>query len=311
MQKKSYYIVLILVIGLSVLFFGLSYSKNSGVNNEPDLISHNQDNIKVTYSKDRILNIKENTKISLGIINNNHENINYEIFVTEIDSKEYGDVYYTINDSVSTKLTNEIIYVGELGAFQSYGDYEKIDIEIWSLSKKDLHFKIDVRKVNINTLEYKISRDGTAYIDSEKNYRYYGKNPNNYIKYNEKNYRIIGLINNQFKLVSEDLSYNVYKYEEKEYITIDDFLRSTNNPETNLTNISNHITWLKTDYSYWLNDVTDEYNANCYNPYYGINSTNKSIANNIREIIYLDKNVTIKKGDGTIESPYEVNKYGK
>ncbi len=308
MNNKKYYLVLFLVLGLTLLLFGLSYAKNTGVVNEPVLIKEDIDGISVTYSKSNYLNLQENQEIDLVLINTNSLNTSYEIVVEEENGRSYDDVYYQINDSVSTKLESKVLTTGILKKIGNKGDIEKVNIKIWSLSKINYKFKITVKMLKNSDLDYIIKNDNLVYKDGN-DYRYYGLTVNNYIKYKNQLYRIIGLIDNKYKLISLNSYSGSYKESDASYLSIEDYLKSINDVNVNLDNVFDYDSWLNDENGFWLEDIINDSNA-----YYlkdkSIEVRGKGDILNAKEVIWLDEKLEVLKGNGTLETPFEVS-YGE
>lgn len=309
MNNRKYYLILFLVLSLTIVLFGLSYAKSAGVVSEPNIINYYADGMKIIYSKDNVLNLEEIQEIDLSIINTNNYDIEYEVRVLEVNNREFDDVYYQINDSVSMKLDDGTLYIGKLSKLKENNDYEKINIKIWSLSKTDYKFNINVKKINTSSLDYIVKKDNSVYKDNN-DYRYYGSIVNNYIKYEDKMYRIIGFLDKKYKLISLDSNYESYKESDKTYLTIDDYLKSINESNVSIEDLSSYNSWLNAANGYWLDDVVDEYNSYYVDSNGVITSKLKTEKLYSKEVIVLDKGLVVLKGNGTLEEPYEVS-YGE
>lgn len=224
--------------------------------------------------------------------------------LNDIDTTWISPNYYNFTFMIQNTNTFESFSV----ASTSNATINRIDfspdqilINVKVFSKKDINDRVAIRVSSIQEdgLKYTMVNSNQVYKDGEGNYIYYGK-PNNYIKYNDSVYRIIGLINNKFKLVRFNESLEEYN-ENNNYITIRDFLRTFNNREVDESNMDLFDTWLKEYNNYWFSDG-DVFIDNTIN----IEKLGNHISN---EVLELGDYVLLSNGDGTINNPYEV-KYG-
>lgn len=302
-MKKRFYISIFIILSLTVVVLSATYSKNSGTS-EYTSISKEVDNMKVTFENGELLSIDKVNKLNveelkgsnISIVNKNKTSTNALI---DINYNGDAEVYYSIDGAPIKLIDENAKEVVNLKPFGEVGDQILINVKVFS--KKDINDRVAIRVSSIQEdgLKYTMVNSNQVYKDGEGNYIYYGK-PNNYIKYNDGVYRIIGLINNKFKLVRFNESLEEYN-ENNNYITIRDFLRTFNNREVDESNMDLFYTWLKEYNNYWFSDG-DVFIDNTIN----IEKLGKHISN---EVLELGDYVLLSNGDGTINNPYEV-KYG-
>ena len=299
MRNTKCYILLFLVVIMCGLLFGLSYAKESGNINyqEP---SNNTTKIKTTYSLGHEFTISNEDINEISIVNTSSSDLKYNIVLTALNNQE--NIYIELDDNEKIKYTDEIIYNGEIASFNHEGDYKHHRLKI--TAPDNTKFKINVEESQVSYLSTYIKKDKNVYQESN-NYRYYGLNINNYLQYENETYRIIGLINNKIKIISEPSTLGVYNIEEN-YLTTDDYLKSFNNSSVTLTNSLDYENWLNTEESYFINNLLDKDNIYIYDKQLGITTSNNSNHYNrvIKEIS--NKSILIN-GDGSINHPYEVS----
>ena len=300
MHNIKYFSSLFIILIMSIFFVSLSYSKESTniINNN---LSVNNDNIAITSSLGTDFTIEDETINNISIINHNNDNIPYSIILKAYDNQD--NIYVSIDSNPKTKYIDEIIYEGELKAYGTEGDHKYHDIKI--TAPQGTHFKIDVIKKQTLPLDKTIIKNFHVYKENN-NYRYYGSNVNNYLTYNNKLYRIIGIIDNKIKLISEkdnDTPYNTYL----NYLSIDDYLKSFNNSSVTIDNSINYESWLNIEKPYWLQTPIDYLNVYVYDNVSGIILTNRYYNYTNRTIINIEPDLLIINGNGTIDKPYEVS----
>lgn len=304
---KRFYIVLFCVFSLSVVLLGLSYSKESGVNNEVYLADNTNDTYRVIFDNDNLIDTGSNNTMTLSIINMKNEEFNYSIKLEELDDLKYKDVYYTINNGEEIKLKDGVIELGTLNSYGSVGDQGTYQILIYSKCNALYSFEVSLNNKKINTLNYVITLSEQTYIDSDGNNRYYGTNPNNYIKYNGVTYRIIGIIDGKVKVISEDKGLGIYDVTKGSYLTLNDYLKAFNNNDVTKDNVLNYDSWIE-NRGFWLMDTVSE-QAYYASMSYGVGLSNKKVDYYIRYVYEIPQNSVVVAGDGSLNSPYEVT-YG-
>ena len=304
---KRFYIVLFCVFSLSVVLLGLSYSKESGVNNEIYLADNTNDTYRVIFDNDNLIDTGSNNTMTLSIINMKNEEFNYSIKLEELDDLKYKDVYYTINNGEEIKLKDGVIELGTLNSYGSVGDQGTYQILIYSKCNALYNFKVSLNNKKINTLNYAITLSEQTYIDSDGNNRYYGTSPNNYIKYNGVTYRIIGIIDGKVKVISEDKGLGIYDLTKGTYLTLNDYLKAFNNNDVTKDNVLNYDCWIE-NRGFWLMDTVGE-QAYYASMSYGVGLSNKKVDYYIRYVYEIPQNSVVVAGDGSLNSPYEVT-YG-
>lgn len=300
MHNIKYFSSIFIILIMSIFFISLSYSKES-TNIINNTLSDNNDNLVITASLGTNFTLEDETTNNISIINHNVDNISYYIILKAYNNLD--NIYISIDSNPEEKYLDEIIYEGELSSYGTEGDYKYHDIKI--NAPEGTHFKIDVIKKQIITLKDQIIKNSHVYKENN-NYRYYGLNVNNYLTYNNKLYRIIGIIDNKVKLLSEqdyDSSYNTYL----NYLSLEDYLKSFNNSIVTIDNSINYDSWLNTESPYWLQTPKDYINAYIYDNVSGIILTDKYYTYPNRTTTDIESNLLIINGLGTIDKPYEVS----
>lgn len=300
MRNIKYFFSLLIILTMSIFFVSISYSKES-TNIIKNNLTINDDNLSITTSLGTDFISENETTNNLSIINHNSEDITYSIILKAYNNQD--DIYVSIDSSEPTKYIDEIIYEDEIKNYGTEGDFQYHELKI--TAPQGTHFKLDVIKKQKYNLNKIIIKNLKVYKE-DNNYRYYGVNVNNYITYNDKLYRIIGIIDNEVRLISEkenDTIYNSYL----NYLSVDDYLKSFNETNITIDNSYNYASWLNTEEPYWLETPIDYYNAYSYYNNSGIILTNRYNTYSNRTIINIDPNLLIVKGNGTINNPYEVS----
>ena len=304
-MNKRIAFVLVCVMGASVLLLGLSYSKDSSDGSEVSLIESTNNNLKVVYS-DSYSDIVVNDEIErdLSIVNLSDIDSNYFIYV---ESTNYDDLYYVLDNGVETKLNKRLIYNGEIKKLGILNDQVSHKIKIINKGLKEVRVNLVVKEDN-KLLVDRIINDDNVYIDTENNYRYYGEKVNNYIKYYNQMYQIVGFINNKIKLISVNMERENYNAND-DYLSIFDYLRSLNNKDATIENANNYKSWLSNENDLWFLDTDGEDNAYYLSDTNAILLSSKLVDRNIKKVVNLYMDVTLVTGDGSIYNPYEVS-YG-
>ena len=305
-MSKRFYILLVSIMLVSVVLLGFSYSKESGKNDNNFIAEINKVNYRVVFSSDKKLNTVDNSKMEIGIINKDQKINNFALVLSEVDNKNVENVYYSIDGKPNQLLVNGIIDLGELAPYGENGDFAFHTIEISSTS--NYKFNMDVQTIESKLLSNVIKRSEQVYRDDKGNERYYGEIVDNYLRYNNHLYRIIGLIDGKIKLLDTvDMGLGIYNSSD-EYPTLEDYLSSFDNKLLNIEDTLNRKSWMTEKRDYWLTDITTG------NVYYasdtdGVLAIGKNVDLYRREVIYLEDNYYLSNGDGTINNPYEVT-YG-
>lgn len=168
------------------------------------------------------------------------------------------------------------------------------------------------------------SGDGLYQIN-DSTYRYQGYNVNNYLKYNNVLWRIMEINNSSIKIVSENVITSMKKSDVNNYLN-NDFYESLNkdiNKKIELLSINDVINSSLKDCkignyincpskSYLVGNATWLMNTNEDNGWYLYTDGNiypDSINNNqdVRAVVYLNKNIKVINGMGTIDLPFTIN----
>lgn len=308
-MKKKFYFVLFSALCISALLLGLSYSKESGTNKETFLNQSKTDNFKIVASS-TVLNTFNESGTDISIVNKSNKEsvviLNLELQKTD-EEKEVKDVYYSINGSEIKKLTNNEITLGTLKNYGTNGDQATYNIKITSKSDEPIYYTYSIKKEEYSTLNETIRKSNNIYEDENHNLRYYGSNVNNYIKYENNKYRIVGIINNKVRLISSVLDESDYYTAKDSYmlLPLDDYLRSFTTSRIEESTAKTSSSWLR-EQQFWLNDVKEN-GAYVASAKLGLYADSYNKSHNNRYITEINSNIYVLKGDGTESNPYEVS----
>lgn len=307
---KRFYVVLFGVLSVSVVLLGFSFSKESGSNELSFLNEVNGTDYRVVFSDGDVLNTVSNSNTMLSLINRKSEKSDIYITLKETNNSSYKNVFYKIDDGPEHVLVDETIKLGTLNAYGVDGDHQVFNIHIYTKDDSEYSFLIKVNST-IEEDDYSISsmikNSNSVYTDNKGNVRYYGEDVNNYILYNEEEYRIIGIVDGKLKIISEIHALGVYDTSKGEYANLEDYLGAYNNSNVNINNVLDYKSWIS-DRGFWLQDVSDNkaYYASGTN---GIGLYNKNVDFYLRYVYYLEGDSLVVAGNGSIIHPYEVS-YG-
>lgn len=265
-------------------------------------------------------------------IKNNESNITTSSLMYNL--KDKNNVYKVVNNIISTDNINSNILISpSLNIIKntkiSSGDGSVTNPYVLSGTSKII--KVGEKISNVRVGEYitysgykfrvigKESDETTKVImddvvkDSDKNIYYVRYSNNNNMKLTTKSSGNIlyDLLNN----TSRYLKTNLFVKKEENYGKYTDKILYQEKTEDNKNKLKIHLPSMYDLFSttiledYWYK----EYNKNnyCYMYYQGTvecNLYNYSDIKSIRPVVYLNKNVTIKKGNGLEQNPYEIVK---
>ncbi len=300
-MNRKYYLILILVLSVSVLLLGLSYSKDSSINKYTDEFTTYDHNLKiVTSDKIKETTLTDSLIRDISVINKGPYKTNFAI---EVITDSLEDLSYTINDGQKNELNDKIIYTQELDTLGSNNDLATLRVTIYNENNKERKITLRIHE-QVNLLKDKIITSPDVYHQTEvDNYIYYGENANNYANYNGLTYRIVGLVNNNIYLISESQTKTTYNPTDDNYLPIDLYIATFNNSSVTINNSSQYKTWLND--SFWLLNTYGQNMA-----YYVDNGKvilkNKNTNLFAKKIIKIYIDTEIILGDGSKNNPYEV-----
>lgn len=307
-MSNRIYITLFCVLTLSLVLLGFSFAKESGTSDVALLDDKSSESFRVIYSDSQNINVKEDNEFDVGIINKSDLFCSYSLVLKENSAFNYDEVYYMINDMPEQKVKDGVIYLGEISPYGQDGDYKKYNVKIINREDVELEFSLDVVSNKKNTISNIVQRSNSVYVDDNGDFHYYGKEVNNYIRYNDMLYRIVGVFDGEVRIISDAVSLGIYDNSLGNYLSLDDFLSSYDkNEKLNLDSVNEYEGWLLEDKEYWLSDL-DEGNAYYTNVDIGVNTSNKNVNLYLRYVYDILDGIYIG-GDGTINNPYEVS-YG-
>lgn len=308
---KRFYVVLFSVLCLSVVLLGFSFAKESGTIDTSFLHEEKASEYRIVYSNGNILNTVNNKSTLISFTNKKNESTDIYIKLEEKNKLEYKNVFYKINDGTEHLLVDDLIKLGSFDAYGYDGDNQVYKLDVYTKDDAKYNFVIKIanseEKKSINNIVNAIKKDNSVYTDKKGNIRYYGESANNYILYNGKVHRIIGVVGDKVKIISEIQGLGVYDTSKGEYATLEDYLCTYNNSEVNTTNVLQYKSWIN-DRGFWLKD-TDGNKAYYGSASNGLGLYNKNVDFYLRYVYYLDGKSLVVSGNGTSSKPYEVS-YG-
>lgn len=297
-MSKRFYLLIIFVFATSALLLGLSYSKDSGNEMTLKLNQNYDDYFRVVYSTQQVLT-KTNNKIDFGITNITGENQNY---VIKLINKGKGNVYYKLDGEEEKVLGKEIIFKSSLKANGTDGDYVMHRLSV--NADKDFRVKVEIALLDVS-LKGALLESDQVFIDDNDNIRFFGEKVDNYIKYGDRVYRIIGLINDKFRLVSEPM--NTAKYDvTANYLALEDYILSFDKHDLKEENVYGNKSWMNADYRFWV-ESDDLEVGKMVDADVGVRTDSKNKVHYQRFVKQINGDALIVKGNGTISNPYEVS----
>lgn len=297
---KRFYIILFSVLCLSVILLGLSYSQES-TDNTIGLNEEVATDLRVIYSANpRNIEVIDSITRDISITNRLTSSNSYFIYINTTNPQ---DITYSLDNKEEIPLTKKLIYIGNLNSFGQANDQVTHQLQIYNKSNNPIKVDLAVVKDNHLLKDYLLN-DSQVYIDTEENYRYYGSTVNNYLKYNDQIYQIVGLINNKIKIVRFTDTLDAFG-DSNNYLTLYDYFQSFNSSSVTLENSSNYQTWLNQVSDYWLLDTDGETKAYCVTNGSILLEEKTNLKNNY-EVIDLLNDIKIIEGDGSYDHPYEV-----
>ncbi len=301
---KRVYIIVFSVLCVSIMLLSLSFAKESGPNNVNTLFQHSTDNYRVIYGDGDLINTYDSKVSDISLINKSNAKKVYALNIVSKDNKEYPNILYSLNGSKDSKLGDGVILLGSLEAFGTDGDHATYSLELKSQNKEDANFNISIKEISTKSLYYLVKYNKQVYLDNYGDYRFYGENVNNYVRYNNILYRIVGVIDGKIKLVSDNATYEAYDASKGDILTVVDYLYSFNNKNVKVNNVTQYNSWLTTTSYYVKNHVSGK--VYTISPYVGFNEINDNTIAYSRNVIYLDGDLNISLGNGSLNNPYEV-----
>lgn len=302
MMSKRFYIEIFLILIVSIVLLGLSYSKDAGEMRTLALNEKESDVVRVVSLNDMEMN-QDNPSNYFNVINKTQEGTKFVVKLIEKHGKSYH-VSASVDGGKAYPVNNGTIMEFSLKPYGSQGDQKSFNLFL-SIDDADNTFDVVIEEVKILYLKDVIMKDKQVYLDQDNDYRYYGNNVSNYIRYNNDTYRIIGVVDNQIRLISNIKE--VKMYESGDYPSVIDFVRSLDEHNLDVSNSFGKTSWLS-DSTYWLND------SNGLNAYYvlkdsGLSSAEMTRSFYYRNIVNIDNKAVVVTGNGSLSSPYEVS-YG-
>lgn len=147
MSHKRYYLILILVLSVSVLLLGMSYSSYSS-DDKYVIEKEKIDELTVLYLNGKVLKSGESTDI--GITNLSDKNKAFKIFIKEIIGNPDDEIYYELNGNDKQLLTNNTIIIDEISAYGTKDDYKLNSLTIYG-KNSSIKYVLDILEAdNIN-----------------------------------------------------------------------------------------------------------------------------------------------------------------
>lgn len=281
-MSKKFYILTFLILSATIVILSATYSKDSG---SDEFISNSKtmEELKITYQDSDIYKVnyikrlEEANKVEgkiINILNTSNKEVNYNLNIICEDC--INKIYYSINNSKLELITNNIIYSNTLTSYGTKDDLDSLNIRFVSVEDYKEEIKVAINIVDKNIANASIS---------------------SYVNINNKTYQVLGIYEDKVKLIAFT-NEEEYLYENN-YLSIEELLNTCN--ITNIIDIVNTDCWIKKQDNFWL--------KNRYT--FNNNNINSNIGNyKGNEVIEINKDSLILNGNGTINSPYEVNYEG-
>lgn len=293
-------------MSVSVVLLGFSFAKESGETDAVSLAEIREESFRAVFSNNKRLNTSDNNQVDISIINKDSLDTHFVLVLEEVHNQEVEDVYYSLDNGEEQKLVNGCIDLGTIHAYGTDGDYALHSIKI--RSSHDYEFSLKVQTKDITLLHYVIENSEQTYKDSFGNVRYFGENVDNYIKYDDSLYRIIGIEEGKVKLLMVgNQGLGVYN-SSFTYPTLTDYLSSFTTHILEIHEVSALTSWMTEVQDYWLVDSSTG-NVYCASDTDGVISLSKNVSLYQRYVTYLEGDYRVSGGNGAINNPYEVT-YG-
>ena len=140
-MRKRFYIFTFVILSLTIVLFGVSYSKDSG-EVQYTTFNTNKNNLKVIYEKNNVFKVETVSKIDdfenldaslVNVVNLNKKKVSYALYV--MDDKAINKVYYSIKDGEKALIDDKIVYLGDLDSFGTMGDSNSLKLRFFSLEE--------------------------------------------------------------------------------------------------------------------------------------------------------------------------------
>lgn len=271
--------------------------------------------------------------------NNNlldHKYINYQLCIKNMDN-------CTIIRDLST-VEDDKIYESNLSA----GEQTIYYLRVWltdkdipnDIQEKEIHLEVNINGTSASDSYLAYHLTDNAKVKQQEMNNWYASD-NNYIKYNNETWRIIGVfaklsngesVGSRVKIIKEAPLYYSFKFDDNKSNYLDSYLRNSlnetyfnsikeeyrklaepvviNDTKTNIflmnKNDVDNCKWLKTDSKEWT--MTSD-NNKVYSYVNGtLESSNPEEELQVRPVIFLSEKTEYLGGDGTKDNPYIVIK---
>ena len=108
-----------------------------------------------------------------------------------------------LNASIQEELNQKILSkYARLYNLVNNGSFESDDS--WTMNNSEINQTIVTEICNINDVKNKLGNTNSFFTQIGSNYYFVGRNPYNYVRYNNTRYRIIGVINNRLRIVRDN-----------------------------------------------------------------------------------------------------------
>jgi len=232
-QFKQTYLVLLIVIGLVSLALYSTYAMFEANINTNNIITINTSiSLNTGINEYQIITLDSNSTktININLLNTREESLYYGIWYKVISGKNYDVEVYKVNTSDYSAV--DMIGIKEqrnikIALINNSNKKVTLELGLASSNATELNLQedstlivqeIDADNIKTKTIgeyiktQYK-ENDKNLYIDGD-NAIYYGDNPNNYIIFNNELWRILGVYNNNLKIIKDE-SIGTYTYDAK------------------------------------------------------------------------------------------------
>lgn len=273
--------------------------------------------------------------------NNNlldHKYINYQLCIKNMDN-------CTIIRNLKT-VEDNIIYESNLSA----GEQALYYLRVWltdenipnDIQEKEIHLEVNINGISASDSYLAYYLTDNAKVKQNEINNWYAEN-DNYIKYNNENWRIIGVfsklsngesVGSRVKIIKDEPLYYSFKFDDTKNTYLDSYLRQTlnetyfnainenyrklaepvviNDIKTNIFLINkndiDNSSWLKTENKEWT--MTNTEKSNEVYSYNNGTLENTSVTEEllVRPVIFLSEKTEYISGNGTKDNPYVIIK---
>ena len=304
-MSKRFYFEIAAILVVSLLLLGFSFSRESGTNIKFSKIEAKYDDLKIVYGNGRYITMS-NSVHYYNIVNTGKEEKTYYIYISEINNAKDYKISYEIDDEVKEVVDGYITSI----TLKPYGtDGDRIGLKIkYIIEDPELEFKLLFEEHKPYVFIDDLKKNESVYEDKEGNVRFFGKDVNNYVRFDGSTYRMIGYVDGKLLLLGEERILTRYEPNSSaDYVSVKDYLGSLEEHDLDIESAKGKTSWIVDDHDYWLKDKESDYVVYYADKVNGLGTlpTSKFLYN--RFVTSVEGRFKINSGDGTRNNPYEVS----